>query len=140
MGKYALLLQQLYKACPTGDQEAAEAVRRAEEEIVSFQLRHGNDLLAMDLIKGCDVNLKEQGQLLRQDELVVVESRGPLSHRRSRRRVFLFEQLVLFAKPKRNQQRAGVQPLLADTYQYKHSIKVKGLAALIDLGIYQFGA
>lgn len=54
MGKYALLLQQLLKACNCSDQEACDALRRAEE-MVSFQLRHGNDLLAMDLITRCDV-------------------------------------------------------------------------------------
>lgn len=36
------------------------------EELVKFQLRHGNDLLTMDSIQNCDVNLKEQGNLLRQ--------------------------------------------------------------------------
>ena len=36
------------------------------ESLVKFQLRHGNDLLTMDSIRGCDVNLKEQGNLLRQ--------------------------------------------------------------------------
>ena len=39
---------------------------REAESLVKFQLRHGNDLLTMDSIRDCDVNLKEQGNLLRQ--------------------------------------------------------------------------
>ncbi len=135
VGKYALLLQQLSKACPTADQEAAEALRKAEE-MVSFQLRHGNDLLAMDLIAGCDINLKEQGSLLRQAQFTVTESgRRGLHSRKCVRRVFLFEQLVLFAKPKRR--RGGSPPssyaarLLADKYQYKCSIKVGLILVLL---------
>lgn len=62
MGKYALLLQQMMKACPNsafsnserGIQEI-EDLRQAEE-MVRFQLRHGNDLLAMDSIRECDVS------------------------------------------------------------------------------------
>ena len=43
-----------------------ERCLREAEELVKFQLRHGNDLLTMDSIRDCDVNLKEQGNLLRQ--------------------------------------------------------------------------
>lgn len=52
MGKYALLLQQLMKAAAQehGDLAAAEAM-------VRFQLRHGNDLLAMDSLRDCDVSV-----------------------------------------------------------------------------------
>lgn len=62
MGKYALLLQQLMKACPAlpeGSSERVIAEREdlvAAEEMVKFQLRHGNDLLAMDSIRECDVS------------------------------------------------------------------------------------
>ena len=30
-----------------------------------FQLQHGDNLLAMDSIRGCEIDLKEQGKLLR---------------------------------------------------------------------------
>lgn len=55
MGKYALLLQQMVKAVGGAGQarELADA-----ESMVRFQLRHGNDLLAMDSLRGCDINLK----------------------------------------------------------------------------------
>lgn len=61
MGKYALLLQQLMKACPNLPPGASERAiseqddLKQAEQMVRFQLRHGNDLLAMDSIRECDV-------------------------------------------------------------------------------------
>lgn len=63
MGKYALLLQQMMKACPISNLNPSErGIQDIEdlkqaEEMVRFQLRHGNDLLAMDSIRECDVSL-----------------------------------------------------------------------------------
>lgn len=81
MGKYALLLQQLVKAgndlsesidnnndhddkTDSNDKNndgvkrmvEGEADLRAAEQMVRFQLRHGNDLLAMDSLRDCDVS------------------------------------------------------------------------------------
>lgn len=58
------------------------------------------------------VNLKEQGQLIRQDEFTVWAGR-----RKCQRHVFLFEELVLFSKPKKIE--GGL-----DVFIYKHSFKV----------------
>lgn len=52
MGKYALLLQQLMKA--SGERESSDL--SSAEAMVRFQLRHGNDLLAMDSLRDCDVS------------------------------------------------------------------------------------
>ncbi|CAG0893196.1 unnamed protein product [Darwinula stevensoni] len=128
MGKYALLLKQLLKECPSKMTEHAEL--SAAEEMVRFQLRHGNDLLAMDSLRECDVspftafltqqpesmrvNLKEQGRLLRQDEFLVHQGKG----KKALRQVFLFEDLILFSKAKRDPERKNL-----DLYLYKHSIK-----------------
>lgn len=63
MGKYALLLQQLMKAVTSIQgpslQEISEDIEELQkaEEMVRFQLRHGNDLLAMDSLRDCDVCL-----------------------------------------------------------------------------------
>lgn len=54
MSKYALLLQELVRACGGPMQELSAL--RAAQSLVRFQLRHGNDLLAMDAIQGCDVS------------------------------------------------------------------------------------
>lgn len=55
MSKYALLLKDLIKECGEA-QEQELAYLRAAGEMVKFQLRHGNDLLAMDAIRDCDVS------------------------------------------------------------------------------------
>ena len=63
MGKYALLLQQLMKAVtsiqgpPLQEISADVDELQRAEEMVRFQLRHGNDLLAMDSIRDCDVRI-----------------------------------------------------------------------------------
>lgn len=116
MGKYALLLKQILQECPVTDPYYQEL--KAAEEMVKFQLRHGNDLLAMDAIREADVNVQEQGQLLRQNEFLVMQGR-----RKCLRHVFLFEDLILFSKTKRNVSKGG-----HETYQYKHSIKVRVLS------------
>ncbi|XP_037018446.2 puratrophin-1 [Artibeus jamaicensis] len=113
MSKYALLLQELARACGGPMQELSAL--RAAQSLVRFQLRHGNDLLAMDAIQGCDVNLKEQGQLVRQDEFTVRTGRH-----KSLRRVFLFEELLLFSKPRRG-------PTGIDMFAYKRSFKMADL-------------
>ncbi|XP_062997591.1 puratrophin-1 [Elgaria multicarinata webbii] len=110
MSKYGLLLKDLTRQCGEA-QEQELFYLRAAEEMVRFQLRHGNDLLAMDAIRDCDVNLKEQGQLVRQDEFSVSVGR-----RKCQRHVFLFEDLILFSKPKRIER--GL-----DVYIYKRSFK-----------------
>lgn len=54
ISKYSLLLQDMMRECGPGQaREAAEV--KAALEVVHFQLRHGNNLLAMDAIRDCDV-------------------------------------------------------------------------------------
>ncbi|XP_023257508.1 puratrophin-1-like [Seriola lalandi dorsalis] len=110
MSKYALLLTDLSKEVGVA-QEAELVALQAATDMVKFQLRHGNDLLAMDAIRDCDVNLKEQGQLIRQDEFTVWTGR-----RKCQRHIFLFEELILFSKPKKME--GGL-----DVFIYKHSFK-----------------
>ncbi|XP_053401471.1 uncharacterized protein LOC123550592 isoform X2 [Mercenaria mercenaria] len=119
MGKYALLIKQVLKECPRTAAEYQDL--KAAEDMVRFQLRHGNDLLAMDALKECDVNLQEQGRLLRQDEFLVYHGR-----RKCMRHVFLFEDLILFSKTKRS--RSGFQ----DNYVYKFSFKMSDIGLTQD--------
>lgn len=121
MSKYALLLKDLIKDCSEA-QEQELGYLRAAEEMVKFQLRHGNDLLAMDAIRDCDVNLKEQGQLVRQDEFTIW-----LGRRKCQRHVFLFEDLILFSKPKKIE--GGF-----DVYIYKRSFKTADIGLTENSG------
>ncbi|XP_035934320.2 pleckstrin homology domain-containing family G member 4B isoform X5 [Halichoerus grypus] len=123
MGKYALLLQDLVReagSCPAWEQELGEL--RAAQDVVRFQLRHGNDLLAMDAVRGCDVDLKEQGQLRCQDEFIVCCGR-----KKYLRRVFLFEELILFSKTRKVD--GGY-----DTYTYKQSFKTAEIGMTENVG------
>nr|XP_006114275.1 pleckstrin homology domain-containing family G member 4B isoform X3 [Pelodiscus sinensis] len=121
MSKYALLLKDMIKEC-TKTQEQELNDLRAAEEMVKFQLRHGNDLLAMDAIRGCDVNLKEQGQLRCQDEFIVCCGR-----KKYLRHVFLFEDLILFSKTKKID--GGY-----DIYMYKQSFKTAEIGMTENVG------
>uniref|UniRef100_A0A023F1C1 Putative multidomain protein n=3 Tax=Triatoma infestans TaxID=30076 RepID=A0A023F1C1_TRIIF len=121
MGKYALLLQQLMKAARQEVQELKDA-----ENMVRFQLRHGNDLLAMDSLRDCDVNVKEQGRLLRQNEFLVWQGKGGKKYYRH---VFLFEELILFSKARRFPDHKNL-----DLYIYKHSIKTSDIGLTAKVG------
>lgn len=121
MSKYALLLKDLIKECSQSQEQELSDLRTAEE-MVKFQLRHGNDLLAMDAIRGCDVNLKEQGQLRCQDEFIVWCGR-----RKYLRHVFLFEDLILFSKTKKIE--GGY-----DFYIYKQSFKTAEIGMTESVG------
>uniref|UniRef100_H3DM35 Pleckstrin homology and RhoGEF domain containing G4B n=1 Tax=Tetraodon nigroviridis TaxID=99883 RepID=H3DM35_TETNG len=121
MSKYALLLKDLIKECSQSQEQELSDLHTAED-MVKFQLRHGNDLLAMDAIRGCDVNLKEQGQLCCQDEFIVWCGR-----RKYLRHVFLFEDLILFSKTKKIE--GGY-----DIYIYKQSFKTAEIGMTENVG------
>uniref|UniRef100_A0A671XPH5 Quattro n=1 Tax=Sparus aurata TaxID=8175 RepID=A0A671XPH5_SPAAU len=118
ISKYSLLLQDMWRECGPGQtREMAEV--KAALEVIQFQLRHGNNLLAMDAIHHCDVNLKEQGQLIRQDEFLVT-----FRKKKCFRHIFLFQELVLFSKTRKTD-------VGNDTYIYKQSFKTS------DIGLTQ---
>lgn len=61
ISKYGLLLQDMMRECGPGQtRELAEV--KAAVEVVHFQLRHGNNLLAMDAIHNCDVSERERDE------------------------------------------------------------------------------
>lgn len=118
ISKYSLLLQDMMRECGPGQtREMAEV--KAALEVIHFQLRHGNNLLAMDAIQHCDVNLKEQGQLIRQDEFLVT-----FRKKKCFRHIFLFQELILFSKTRKTD-------VGNDTYIYKQSFKTS------DIGLTQ---
>ncbi|KAI3357275.1 hypothetical protein L3Q82_015731, partial [Scortum barcoo] len=99
----------------SSERERERAEIQAAADLVRFQMRHGNDLLTMDAIQECDVNLKEQGQLVRQDEFTVF-----FRKKKCVRRIFLFEDLILFSKTKRTD-------IGNDVYVYKQSFKTSDI-------------
>ncbi|VDN01498.1 unnamed protein product [Thelazia callipaeda] len=81
ISKYALALQQLLNAASPNKVEVLDVLDKVAM-IVGQQIRRGTDLLAMERISGCDLNLKEQGSLLRHDTMYVTEKRGLQSKKR----------------------------------------------------------
>ncbi|XP_077386590.1 quattro isoform X2 [Festucalex cinctus] len=121
ISKYSLLLQDMMRECAPGQvRELAEL--KAALEVVHFQLRHGNNLLAMDAIRQCDVNLKEQGQLICQDEFCVTFRKKKCS-----RHIFLFQDLILFSKTRKTD-------VGNDTYVYKQSFKTSDVGMTQNTG------
>ncbi|XP_045063026.1 uncharacterized protein KIAA1755-like isoform X2 [Coregonus clupeaformis] len=119
ISKYSLLLQDMLGMCgPQRDREELQAAA----DVVRFQMRHGNDLLTMDAIQDCDVNLKEQGQLIRQDEFTVF-----FRKKKCFRRIFLFQDLILFSKTKKTN-------VGNDVYIYKHSFKTSDIGMTHNSG------
>ncbi|XP_041639253.1 quattro [Cheilinus undulatus] len=121
ISKYSLLLQDMMRECgPAQTREMAEV--KAALEVIHFQLRHGNNLLAMDAIHQCDVNLKEQGQIIRQDEFLVT-----FRKKKCLRHIFLFQELILFSKTRRTD-------VGNDTYVYKQSFKTSDIGMTQNSG------
>lgn len=123
ISKYSLLLQDMLRECETGSHRGHERTEiQAALEVIQFQLRHGNNLLAMDDIQECDVNLKEQGQLIRQDEFLV-----SFRKKKCYRHIFLFQDLILFSKTKKTE-------VGNDTYIYKQSFKTSDIGMTHNSG------
>ncbi|KAK1901277.1 Puratrophin-1 [Dissostichus eleginoides] len=121
ISKYSLLLQDMMRECGPGQtREMAEV--KAALEVVHFQLRHGNNLLAMDAIHHCDVNLKEQGQLIRQDEFLVT-----FRKKKCLRHIFLFQELIVFSKTRKTD-------VGNETYIYKQSFKTSDVGMTQNSG------
>jgi len=120
LGKYALLLKDIAKCISNDDPRFTELL--AAQDMIKFQLRHGNDLLAMDSIRDCDVNLRSQGCLLRQADFIVFNNK-----KKQMRKVFLFEDLVLFSKAKK-------QAVQGDCFVYKDSLKISDVGLTENIG------
>lgn len=84
--------------------------------MVDFVLRHGNDLLALESVKGYSGNLEMLGRILRVGDLILVD--GFTKHRR---KLFLFENALLFAKTRKT---TRVGPTGSEVYDYKMVFKV----------------
>uniref|UniRef100_A0A8C1BAD9 Quattro n=1 Tax=Cyprinus carpio carpio TaxID=630221 RepID=A0A8C1BAD9_CYPCA len=123
ISKYGLLLQDMLRECETGAHAGHERLEiQTALNIIQFQLRHGNDLLTMDDIQDCDVNLKEQGQLIRQDEFLLT-----FRKKKCYRHIFLFQDLILFSKTRRTD-------IGNDTYIYKQSFKTSDIGMTHNSG------
>lgn len=85
--------------------------------MTDFVLRHGNDLLAIESLRGCDTNIASMGRILRVGNLVIIDSLS-----KHHRKVFLFENCILFSKTRRH---GKTGPTGSDVYDFKQLYRVR---------------
>ncbi|KAG6922566.1 Rho guanine nucleotide exchange factor 40 [Chelydra serpentina] len=118
---YGRFLEELLQETDPEQVTEREACRAAQQ-LLESQVQHGRNLLAMEQIRGCELELKAQGQLLHRDEFTVLRGR-----RKCHRHVFLFEQLLLFSK------RKGTEGGL-DVYVYKQAPETADMGLTENIG------
>nr|XP_045007717.1 rho guanine nucleotide exchange factor 25 isoform X5 [Jaculus jaculus] len=121
--KYQLLLKDFlkyYRRAGMDTEELEQAV-----EVMCFVPKRCNDMMSLGRLRGFEGKLTAQGKLLGQDTFWVIEPEagGLLSSRGRERRVFLFEQIIIFSEALGGGTRGVTQP----GYAYKSSIKVSCL-------------
>ncbi|XP_074258907.1 rho guanine nucleotide exchange factor 25 isoform X2 [Saimiri boliviensis] len=121
--KYQLLLKDFLKYYSRAGMDTAELEQAVE--VMCFVPKRCNDMMTLGRLRGFEGKLTAQGKLLGQDTFWVTEPEagGLLSARGRERRVFLFEQIVIFSEALGGGMRGGTQP----GYVYKSSIKVSCL-------------
>lgn len=92
--RYILLMEELGKECKKHNIKSKDV----EEAILMLktEIRLGNDLMALDAIKGCDMDLKDQGELIYRNQFTVQQGKDP----EFKAMVFLFEKIMLFTSVK----------------------------------------
>ncbi|XP_017271150.1 rho guanine nucleotide exchange factor 25 isoform X2 [Kryptolebias marmoratus] len=118
--KYQLLLKDFLKYYSKAGREVKELQKAVE--VMCFVPKRCNDMMNVGRLQGFEGKITAQGKLLQQDTFSVSEQEGGLLSRARERRVFLFEQLVIFSEP--IEKKKGV-PLPG--YTFKNSIKVSCL-------------
>ncbi|KAM6214416.1 rho guanine nucleotide exchange factor 25 isoform 2-T2 [Rhynchocyon petersi] len=121
--KYQLLLKDFLKYYSRAGMDTDELEQAVE--VMCFVPKRCNDMMTLGRLRGFEGKLTAQGKLLGQDTFLVTEPEagGLLSSRGRERRVFLFEQIVIFSEALGGGVRGGTQP----GYVYKSSIKVSCL-------------
>ncbi|XP_070570002.1 kalirin-like isoform X4 [Ptychodera flava] len=121
--KYQLLIKDFLKqskkmGVDTKDMEKAM-------DIMCIVPKRANDMMALGRLQGWDGKITAQGKLLRQDTLLVSEGIASLQHFKGKeRRVFLFEQMILFSEELEKKKGSMYHP----GFVYKNSAKVNTMS------------
>ncbi|KAK5874754.1 hypothetical protein CesoFtcFv8_027314 [Champsocephalus esox] len=123
--KYQLLLKDFLKytlKAGLGGEDIEKAV-----DLMSLVPKRCNDMMNLGRLQGYEGKLTSQGKLLQQETFCVSEQDERVLSRSKERRVFLFEQIIIFSELLR---KGSNNP----GYQFKNSIKVSYLAmqAVVD--------
>ncbi|XP_068458153.1 kalirin-like isoform X2 [Clinocottus analis] len=117
--KYQLLLKDFLKYTTKAGLDCEEIEKAVE--LMSLVPKRCNDMMNLGRLQGYEGKLTSQGKLLQQETFCVWEQDGGVLSRSKERRVFLFEQIVIFSELLR---KGSNNP----GYQFKNSIKVSYLA------------
>uniref|UniRef100_A0A3P9JV87 non-specific serine/threonine protein kinase n=1 Tax=Oryzias latipes TaxID=8090 RepID=A0A3P9JV87_ORYLA len=118
--KYQLLLKDLLKVSKKAGVDTAELEKAVE--VMCVVPKRCNDMMNVGRLQGFEGKIVAQGRLLLQDTFMVSDQDGGLLSRMKERRVFLFEQIVIFSEPL-DKKKGFSTP----GYLFKNSIKVSWL-------------
>ncbi|XP_076827422.1 LOW QUALITY PROTEIN: triple functional domain protein [Brachyhypopomus gauderio] len=118
--KYQLLLKDFLKFSKRAGVDSAELEKAVE--VMCVVPKRCNDMMNVGRLQGFDGKIVAQGRLLLQDTFMVLDQESSLLARAKERRVFLFEQIVIFSEPL-DKKKGFSTP----GYLFKNSIKVSWL-------------
>uniref|UniRef100_A0A8C2CAI2 Trio Rho guanine nucleotide exchange factor b n=1 Tax=Cyprinus carpio TaxID=7962 RepID=A0A8C2CAI2_CYPCA len=118
--KYQLLLKDFLKFSKKAGLDTIELEKAVE--VMCVVPKRCNDMMNVGRLQGFDGKIVAQGRLLLQDTFLVSDQDGGLLSRMKERRVFLFEQIVIFSEPL-DKKKGFSMP----GYLFKNSIKVSWL-------------
>ncbi|XP_036095017.1 rho guanine nucleotide exchange factor 40 isoform X4 [Rousettus aegyptiacus] len=121
LARYGRLLEELLREAGPELSSERQALGAAVQ-LLREQETRGRDLLAVEAVRGCETDLKEQGQLLHRDPFIVICGR-----KKCLRHVFLFEHLLLFSKRKGSE--GG-----SETFVYKQAFKTADMGLTENIG------
>ncbi|XP_034504327.1 rho guanine nucleotide exchange factor 40 isoform X2 [Ailuropoda melanoleuca] len=121
LARYGRLLEELLREAGPELGSERQALGAAVQ-LLREQETRGRDLLAVEAVRGCETDLKEQGQLLHRDPFTVICGR-----KKCLRHVFLFEQLLLFSKLKGPE--GG-----SESFVYKQAFKTADMGLTENIG------
>ncbi|XP_037119268.1 triple functional domain protein-like isoform X3 [Syngnathus acus] len=114
--KYQLLLKDFLKHSKKAGLESVDLEKAVE--VMCIVPKRCNDMMNVGRLQGFEGKIVAQGRLLLQDTFVVTDA----ENRMKERRVFLFEQLLIFSEPLDKKKGFSLPGFL-----YKNSIKVNSL-------------
>ncbi|XP_035242889.1 rho guanine nucleotide exchange factor 25 isoform X2 [Anguilla anguilla] len=118
--KYQLLLKDFLKYYTKAGMDTTELEKAVE--VMCFVPKRCNDMMNVGRLQGFEGKITAQGKLLQQDTFMVMEQDSSFLPRPKERRVFLFEQLVIFSEPIDRKKGFSLPG-----YTFKNSIKVSTL-------------
>ncbi|XP_029974506.1 rho guanine nucleotide exchange factor 25 isoform X1 [Salarias fasciatus] len=118
--KYQLLLKDFLKYNTKAGMDTEELEKAVE--VMCFVPKRCNDMMNVGRLQGFEGKITAQGKLLQQDTFTVTEQDSSFLSRAKERRIFLFEQLVIFSEPIDRKKGFSLPG-----YTFKNSIKVSCL-------------